>query len=34
MALFSYGAIGLNRDWHKRILALAASAAVIMLYGF
>ncbi|MDF3075037.1 MAG: C4-dicarboxylate transporter permease [Alphaproteobacteria bacterium] len=34
MALFSYGAIGRNEDWLKRIAALLASAAVIMLYGF
>ncbi len=34
MFLFSYGAIGRNEDWLKRIAALLASAAVIMLYGF
>ena len=34
MFLFSYGAIGRNEDWLRRIAALLASAAVIMLYGF
>ncbi|MGE0154728.1 MAG: TRAP transporter permease [Reyranellaceae bacterium] len=34
MFLFSYGAIGRNQDWIRRIAALIASAAVIMLYGF
>ena len=34
MFLFSYGAIGRNEDWIKRIVSLIASAAVIMLYGF
>ena len=34
MFLFSYGAIGRNEDWLKRIAALIASAAIIMLYGF
>ena len=34
MFLFSYGAIGRNEDWIKRIAALIASGAIIMLYGF